>query len=52
MCIGYQATYSQLAFASKKDSDPFKGEIIDTKIFLAQNLCKFSHEVKDKVNVI
>lgn len=39
---GYQTAYSQLAFAGKKERDPFFGVIPDAKIFLAQSLQKLS----------
>lgn len=39
---GYQTAYSQLAFAGKKERDPFSGTVPDAKIFLAQSLQKLS----------
>ncbi|XP_038057672.1 exportin-2-like [Patiria miniata] len=35
---GYQTAYSQLAFAGKHETDPFRGAVPDAKIFLAQGL--------------
>ncbi|XP_022090609.1 exportin-2-like [Acanthaster planci] len=35
---GYQTAYSQLAFAGKHETDPFKGAVPDAKIYLAQRL--------------
>ncbi|XP_033645162.1 exportin-2-like isoform X2 [Asterias rubens] len=37
---GYQTAYSQLAFAGKHETDPFRGAVPDAKIFLAQGLKK------------
>ena len=39
---GYQTAYSQLAFAGKKERDPFFGTVPDAKLFLAQSLQKLS----------
>ncbi|XP_071964073.1 exportin-2-like [Antedon mediterranea] len=39
---GYQAAYSQLAFAGKKVHDPFAGTVDNPKLFLAQSLSKLS----------
>ena len=39
---GYQTAYSQLAYAGKKERDPFSDTIPDAKIFLAQSLQKLS----------
>ncbi|XP_077991102.1 exportin-2-like [Glandiceps talaboti] len=39
---GYQAAFSQLVFAGKREHDPFNGTIPDAKIYLAQNLHKLS----------
>lgn len=47
---GYQTAYSQLAFAGKKERDPFSGTIPDAKIFLAQSLQKLSSTHPGKIN--
>ena len=39
--VGYQAAFSQLAFAGKKEHDPC-ANIQDAKLYLAQNLQKLS----------
>lgn len=39
---GYQTAYSQLAFAGRKERDPFSGTIPDAKLYLAQSLQKLS----------
>jgi len=39
---GYQTAYSQLAFAGKKERDPFFGTVPDAKMFLVQSLQKLS----------
>lgn len=39
---GYQTAYSQLAFAGKHETDPFKGAIPDAKMYLARSLQKLS----------
>lgn len=44
---GYQAAYSQLAFASKKSDDPVK--VDNPKIYLAQSLAEFSKKFPGKV---
>jgi len=38
---GYQNVFSQLAYGSKKDNDPFQ-EVIDPKEFLAKQLYRVS----------
>lgn len=47
---GYQTAYSQLAFAGKKERDPFSGMIPDAKVFLAQSLQKLSSRHPGKIN--
>ena len=46
---GYQTAYSQLAYAGKKERDPFSGTIPDAKIYLAQSLHKLSSANPGKV---
>lgn len=46
---GYQTAYSQLAFAGRKERDPFSGTIPDAKIYLAQSLQKLSSGDPGKV---
>lgn len=46
---GYQTAYSQLAFAGKKERDPFSGTIPDAKVYLAQSLQKLSLSEPGKV---
>lgn len=46
---GYQTAYSQLAFAGKKERDPFSGTIPDAKVYLAQSLQKLSSSEPGKV---
>ena len=41
---GYQAAFSQLAFATSKDKDPFAAEVQNPKIFLATSLHKLSQQ--------
>ena len=48
---GYQTAYSQLAYASKQEPDPFKGEIPDAKVFLAKRLEILATELSGKVPV-
>jgi len=45
---GYQTAFSQLAFASKKDHDPFS-DIIDAKEFLAKQIYKLSTKHPGKI---
>lgn len=45
--LGYQAAYSQLAFATKKSDDPVK--VDNPKIYLAQSLAEFSKKFPGKV---
>ena len=47
---GYQASYSQLIFAGKKETDPFKDSIPNAKLFLAQSLAKLSVKHPGKLN--
>ena len=47
---GYQTAYSQLAFAGKKERDPFSGTIPDAKVYLAQSLQKLSLSEPGKVS--
>ncbi|XP_078362373.1 exportin-2-like isoform X2 [Oculina patagonica] len=47
---GYQTAYSQLAFAGKKERDPFSGTIPDAKVFLAQSLQKLSAAHPGKID--
>lgn len=46
---GYQTAYSQLAFAGKKERDPFSGTIPDAKVYLAQSLQKLSSSEPGKL---
>lgn len=46
---GYQTAYSQLAFAGKKERDPFSETVPDAKIFLAQSLQKLSSDNPGKI---
>eukprot|EP01137_Pigoraptor_chileana_P025247 Opistho-2@94433 len=46
---GYQAAFTQLAFASKADKDPFVA-IPDAKIFLAQRLAALSQSLPGKLS--
>jgi len=46
---GYQTAFSQLAFASKKDADPFS-EIVCPKEFLAKQLYRLSTAHPGKIN--
>jgi len=39
---GYQASYSQLVFAGKKERDPLAATVADPRIYLAQSLGKLS----------
>ncbi|XP_041358734.1 exportin-2-like [Gigantopelta aegis] len=39
---GYQTTYSQLAFAGKKEHDPFSGAVPDVKMNLVKHLYELS----------
>ena len=45
---GYQTVFSQLAFGSKKDSDPFS-EVVYPKEFLAKQLYHLSVKIPGKV---
>jgi exportin-2 (importin alpha re-exporter) len=47
---GYQATYSQLVFAGKKERDPLAGIISDPRQYLAQSLGKLSTKHPGKLN--
>lgn len=47
---GYQTAYSQLAFAGKKERDPFSGTIPDAKLYLAQSLQKLSSSQPGKID--
>ncbi|KAJ7373870.1 Exportin-2 [Desmophyllum pertusum] len=47
---GYQTAYSQLAYAGKKERDPFSDTIPDAKIFLAQSLQKLSAAHPGEIN--
>lgn len=47
---GYQATYSQLVFAGKKERDPLAGVITDPRLYLAQSLGKLSTKHPGKLN--
>ena len=50
LCLaGYQTAFSQLAYASKKDSDPFH-DIIDAKEYLAKQLYRLSVSHPGKVS--
>jgi len=42
---GYQVSYNQLFSASKRDPDPFNGEIRNTKFYLARNLELLSNSI-------
>ncbi|KAI1289580.1 Exportin-2 [Halotydeus destructor] len=46
---GYQASYSQLVFASKKEDDPFEGQIPDAKKYLAFSLQKLGASAPGKI---
>ncbi|XP_047141486.1 exportin-2 isoform X1 [Hydra vulgaris] len=48
---GYQTAFSQLAFANKKDQDPFQ-EIPDPKEYLAKQLYRLSHSQPGKISVL
>jgi len=47
---GYQTAYSQLAFAGKKERDPFFGAVPDAKLFLAQSLQTLSTAHPGKID--
>ena len=46
---GYQGGFNQLYSASKKDPDPFKGEIPNAKFYLAKSLEAFSAAQPNRV---
>lgn len=47
---GYQPSFNQLYSTGKKEIDPFKGQIPDAKIFLAQSLRTLSSQRPNTVN--
>jgi hypothetical protein len=44
--------YSQLAFAGKKEIDPFAKSVPDAKVYLAKQLAKLSAANPGKVSMI
>lgn len=46
---GYQGSFNQLFSATKTDADPFKGEISNTKYYLAKSLENLSNTMPSKV---
>lgn len=52
MCFtGYQTSYSQLAFAGKREHDPVPGTVSDAKLNLAKKLQKVSAAHPGKVGI-
>ena len=46
---GYQGGYNQLQSASRKESDPFRGEVANAKAYLAKSLESLSASIPNKV---
>lgn len=47
----YQGSYNQLHSASKKDSDPFKGQVANERFYLAKSLETLSATIPNRVNI-